>query len=156
MPKLIGDVLIMNVNAFASGQPHSNSLPHPNDQELVRHHFHGMQNWVPEHKAKQAAAEEKKKKEEEERKAKEEAQKAKEEAEKKAKEEEAKRLREEAEKKAKEEEAARKAKEEREKKEKEQLEVVLQSPDVKQMIDAAVADALASAKEPVASSQPTK
>lgn len=50
-PVLMGDVLIMNVNAFGSGQIHSNALPQPNEQELVRHHYHGANNWLAEFKA---------------------------------------------------------------------------------------------------------
>lgn len=44
-PKLIGDVLILPVSAFASGQDHSGSKPWGNEEQLVSHHWRGHQGW---------------------------------------------------------------------------------------------------------------
>lgn len=43
--KQIGDVLILPVNAFGSGQGHSQSKPFGNEEELLSHHFHGWVGW---------------------------------------------------------------------------------------------------------------
>ena len=49
-PKLIGDVLILPVSAFGSGQDHSGSKPLGNEDQLMAHHFRGFQNWKLAHK----------------------------------------------------------------------------------------------------------
>lgn len=48
-PKLIGDVLILPVSAFASGQDHSGSKPWDNEEQLISHHWSGFQTWKPDH-----------------------------------------------------------------------------------------------------------
>lgn len=48
-PKLFGDVLIMPVSAFGSGQDHSESKPYGNDEQLIAHHFRGWHGWVSKH-----------------------------------------------------------------------------------------------------------
>ena len=48
-PKLIGDVLFLTVNAFGSDQAHSESKPYGNDEELLRHFWHGFGGWKSEH-----------------------------------------------------------------------------------------------------------
>jgi len=47
-PRLIADVLILPVSAFASGQDHSGSKPWGNDEQLMSHHFKGFETWKPE------------------------------------------------------------------------------------------------------------
>lgn len=44
-PRLIGDVLILPISAFASGQDHSGSKPWGNEEQLVSHHWRGIQGW---------------------------------------------------------------------------------------------------------------
>lgn len=44
-PKLIGDVLILPVNAFGSGQEHSGSKPWGNEEQLMSHHWNGWRGW---------------------------------------------------------------------------------------------------------------
>jgi alpha 1,6-mannosyltransferase len=46
-PKLIGDVLVMTINAFGSGQGHSNSQPPQHPDALVFHRFRGS--WFKDH-----------------------------------------------------------------------------------------------------------
>ncbi|KAK3648922.1 hypothetical protein LTR56_003794 [Elasticomyces elasticus] len=48
-PKLIGDVLVMPINAFGTGQLHSGSGPRGNADQLISHHFVGFQTWKPSH-----------------------------------------------------------------------------------------------------------
>ncbi|KAK3614709.1 hypothetical protein LTR56_027075 [Elasticomyces elasticus] len=48
-PKLIGDVLVMPINAFGTGQSHSGSGPGGNADQLISHHFQGFQTWKPSH-----------------------------------------------------------------------------------------------------------
>jgi alpha 1,6-mannosyltransferase len=48
-PKLFGDVLVMPVSAFASGQEHSGSKPWGNSEQLMSHHFRGFSTWKPAH-----------------------------------------------------------------------------------------------------------
>ncbi|KAK5699497.1 hypothetical protein LTR97_005625 [Elasticomyces elasticus] len=48
-PKLIGDVLVMPINAFGTGQLHSGSGPWGNADQLISHHFKGFQTWKPSH-----------------------------------------------------------------------------------------------------------
>lgn len=48
-PKLLGDVLILPISAFASGQDHSGSKPWGNDEQLMSHHFLGFQGWKANH-----------------------------------------------------------------------------------------------------------
>jgi alpha 1,6-mannosyltransferase len=44
-PKLIGDVLILPISAFGSGQDHSGSKPNGNEEQLLCHHYMGFQGW---------------------------------------------------------------------------------------------------------------
>ncbi|PBP17980.1 glycosyltransferase sugar-binding region containing DXD domain-containing protein [Diplocarpon rosae] len=39
-PVLVGNILVLTVDAFAAGQGHSNSLTHDSPNALVRHHYH--------------------------------------------------------------------------------------------------------------------
>ncbi|EKD13984.1 glycosyltransferase sugar-binding region containing DXD domain-containing protein [Drepanopeziza brunnea f. sp. 'multigermtubi' MB_m1] len=39
-PVLVGNILVLTVDAFAAGQGHSNSLSHDSPNALVRHHYH--------------------------------------------------------------------------------------------------------------------
>ncbi|KAK3615145.1 hypothetical protein LTR22_027546 [Elasticomyces elasticus] len=48
-PKLIGDVLVMPINAFGTGQSHSGSGLGGNADQLISHHFQGFQTWKPSH-----------------------------------------------------------------------------------------------------------
>jgi alpha 1,6-mannosyltransferase len=51
-PKLVGDVLVLPVNAFGSGLPHSRSRPQEpdNDEMLIAHRFSGS--WKESHVGK--------------------------------------------------------------------------------------------------------
>ncbi|EME38344.1 glycosyltransferase family 32 protein [Dothistroma septosporum NZE10] len=44
-PRLLGDVLIMPISSFASGQEHPASGAWGNDQQLISHHWKGFQGW---------------------------------------------------------------------------------------------------------------
>lgn len=46
--KVVGRVLVLNVEAFAAGQGHSNSGTHDTRHSLVRHHYHAS-NWPSRH-----------------------------------------------------------------------------------------------------------
>ncbi|KAK3619025.1 hypothetical protein LTR56_024280 [Elasticomyces elasticus] len=46
-PKLFGDVLVLPVSAFGSGQAHSGSKPWGNEDQLLSHHF--LMSWRNEH-----------------------------------------------------------------------------------------------------------
>ncbi|KAK5737137.1 hypothetical protein LTR17_006920 [Elasticomyces elasticus] len=48
-PKLIGDVLVMPINAFGTGQFHSGSGPWGNAGQLISHHFTGFLTWKHSH-----------------------------------------------------------------------------------------------------------
>lgn len=39
-PRLVGNILVMTVEAFAAGQGHSNSGNHDNPKALIKHHYH--------------------------------------------------------------------------------------------------------------------
>ncbi|KAG9248372.1 putative initiation-specific alpha-1,6-mannosyltransferase [Calycina marina] len=39
-PKLVGNILVLQVDSFAAGQGHSNSGNHDSPRALVRHHYH--------------------------------------------------------------------------------------------------------------------
>ncbi|QIW96693.1 hypothetical protein AMS68_002211 [Peltaster fructicola] len=51
-PMLIGDVLILPVSAFGSGQAHSNSKGENNEEQLLWHHFNGFWGWKDAHDGK--------------------------------------------------------------------------------------------------------
>lgn len=57
-PRLVGDVLILPINAFGSGQQHSNSGSPESDTALVQHLFKGS--WKNNHKFADQKAEDKK------------------------------------------------------------------------------------------------
>ena len=59
-PRLYGDVLILPINAFGSGQAHSNSGPEDGADVLVRHLFAGS--WKGDHPFKEEAEKDAKKK----------------------------------------------------------------------------------------------
>ena len=40
-PKMFGDVMVLPINAFASGVPHSGAAGWGNAEQLVVHHFRG-------------------------------------------------------------------------------------------------------------------
>ncbi|KAK4499415.1 hypothetical protein PRZ48_009929 [Zasmidium cellare] len=44
-PRLIGDVLILPISAFASGQDHPASKPWGNEEQLISHHWKGFEGW---------------------------------------------------------------------------------------------------------------
>lgn len=44
-PKLIGDMLVLPISAFASGQDHPASKPWGNEEQLISHHWKGFQGW---------------------------------------------------------------------------------------------------------------
>ncbi|KAH9831285.1 glycosyltransferase family 32 protein [Teratosphaeria destructans] len=48
-PRIFGDVLVLPVNAFASGTAHSGSKPLGNDEQLVTHRFLNFQQWDADH-----------------------------------------------------------------------------------------------------------
>lgn len=51
-PKLIGDVLVLPINAFGSGQAHSNAGEEGNEEQLLWHHFYGWFGWKDAHDGK--------------------------------------------------------------------------------------------------------
>lgn len=61
-PKLIGDTLILTVNAFGSGQAHSNAKEENNDDQLLWHHFNGFWGWKDAHDGKKNREKEEKEK----------------------------------------------------------------------------------------------
>ncbi|KAF2774556.1 hypothetical protein EJ03DRAFT_370611 [Teratosphaeria nubilosa] len=48
-PRIFGDILVLPVNAFASGTEHSGSKPQDNDEQLVKHHYLNFQQWEVDH-----------------------------------------------------------------------------------------------------------
>ncbi|TKA31477.1 hypothetical protein B0A50_02324 [Salinomyces thailandicus] len=48
-PTMFGDVLVLPISSFASGQDHSGSKPWGNDEQLMSHHFLGFQGWKASH-----------------------------------------------------------------------------------------------------------
>lgn len=48
-PLRFGNVLIMPIDSFASGSPHSNASQFGNEAQLIEHHFNGYQTWKTTH-----------------------------------------------------------------------------------------------------------